>query len=634
MSTGNMDTPVVSGTDADALRAELLRRRLAGGRAAAPRRTGIPRAERSASLPLSYGQQQMWFLSRLEPDSPEYLVPLVLRLRGPLDADALDRAWQGVVERHEILRTRYVLRDDEPVQVVDAPGPLPLARSQAADDEAAQALVEADLSRTFDLGRDWPVRGRLIRMSADEHVLAVVFHHIACDAWSTQVFGQELSELYNGAAPAPLAVQYADYAAWQREQLTQDVMTRHIDNWKERLADLAPLDLPADRSRPAVRDGAGAAVPFEVPEPLAAQLRELAAAQDSTLFMLFLAAYQTLLARYTGRTDIAVGTVVSGRGRPELQQLIGYGINTLVMRGDLSGDPAFTELLARTRATVLDAYDHQELAFARVVEAIGPERDLSRTPLFQVAFTLHGDRDAAFELPGIEVSPFEGSGRFAKFDLDLQLREGGDGSLGGHLEYATALFDRTTVERFRGHLLRLLAGVAAAPGARLSVLEIIGDEERAMLISPAEQPRPVTRRVHELFEEQATRTPNRVAVSFAGTALTYAELSARANRIAHALIAKGAGPETLVGLSLERGIELMPALLGILKSGAAYLPLDPANPADRIAYIVDDARASVVVTTRAHAGLFTGSCCCSTGTRNSSRPSRTPPRPSPAARRT
>ncbi|MFE6871593.1 amino acid adenylation domain-containing protein, partial [Kitasatospora sp. NPDC057692] len=606
MSTGNMESPVAPGTDAEALRAELLRRRLAGGGAAAPRRAGIPRADRGAPLPLSYGQQQMWFLSRLEPDSPEYLVPLVLRLRGPLDADALERAWQGVVERHEILRTRYVLRDDEPVQVVDDPRPLPLVRARAADDAAAHALVEAELSRTFDLGRDWPVRGLLIRVSAEEHVLAVVFHHIACDAWSTQVFGQELSELYRGAAPAPLAVQYADYAAWQHEQLTRDAMTRHTDYWTDRLADLAPLDLPADRPRPAVRDGAGATVPFEVPEALAVRLRELAAARDSTLFMLFLAAYQTLLARYTGRPDIAVGTVVSGRGRPELQQLIGYGINTLVMRGDLSGDPAFTDLLARTRATVLDAYDHQDLSFARIVEEIRPVRDLSRTPLFQVAFTLHGDRDTAFVLPGVEVSPFEGSGRFAKFDLDLQLREGGDGSLGGHLEYATALFDRTTVERFRGHLLRLLAGIADAPGARLSALEVIGDEELALLTRPAERFPAVTRRVHELFEDQAARTPDSPAVSFAGTTLTYAELNARANRIAHALIARGAGPETLVGLGLERGIELVPALLGILKSGAAYLPLDPANPADRIAYIVDDARAPLIVTTRAHAGLFPG----------------------------
>ncbi|MEV6052214.1 amino acid adenylation domain-containing protein, partial [Streptomyces sp. NPDC052107] len=606
MSTGEMEKPVDSGTDADALRAELLRRRLAGYRGAAARRTEIPRADRNAPLPLSHGQQQMWFLSRLEPDSPEYLVPLVLRLRGHLDADALEQAWQGVLERHEVLRTRYVLQGDEPVQVVDAPGPLPLARSAAADDDGVRALVEADLARTFDLGRDWPVRGRLISIAPDEHVLAVVFHHIACDAWSTEVFGRELCATYTGATLAPPALQYADFAAWQRSTTTGEVISRHLGYWTGQLAGLAPLDLPADRHRPAVRDGAGDVVPFQVPEALAARLRELAAAHDSTLFMVFLAAFQTLLARYTGRSDIAVGTVVSGRGRPELQQMIGYGINSLVMRGDLSHDPAFTELLSRTRATVLDAYDHQDVAFARIVEEIAPERDLSRTPLFQVAFTLHGDRSAAFELPGVEVSPFEGSGRVAKFDLDLQLREGADGSLGGHLEYATALFDRTTVERLRGHLLRLLTSIAADPGAPLSALEVIGEEERALLTGPPQQPRPVTRRVHELFEEQAARTPDRVAVSFAGTDLTYAELNARANRVAHALIARGAGPETLVGLSLERGADLIPALLGILKSGAAYLPLDPANPADRIAYIVRDAQAPLVVTTQAHAGLFDG----------------------------
>ncbi|MFD7998260.1 amino acid adenylation domain-containing protein [Streptomyces mirabilis] len=492
----------------------------------------------------------------------------------------------------------------EPVQVVDAPQALPLELSGADDDDAVRALVETDLARPFDLGRDWPVRARLIRLAADEHVLAVVFHHIACDAWSTGVFGQELSELYAGGTPAPLTVQYADYAAWQRAELTGEVIDGHLDYWKRQLADLAPLDLPADRPRPAARDSAGSAVAFEVPDALAARLRDLAARHDSTLFILFLAAYQSLLARYTGRTDVAVGTVVSGRGRPELQQLIGYGINSLVMRGDLAGDPAFTELLARTRATVLDAYDHQDVAFAQVVEALSPERDLARTPLFQVAFTMHGDRGAAFAFPGVEATPFEGSGRVAKFDLDLQIREGENGSLGGHFEYATALFDRATVARFAGHLLRLLAGIAAAPEASVTSYDILGDEERAVLLGAPEEPRPVARRVHELFEEQAALTPRRIAVSFEGTDLTYAELNARANRIAHALIARGVGPEALVGLSLERGIELLPALLGILKSGAGYLPLDPANPADRIAYIVRDAQAPVVVTTSAHAQLF------------------------------
>ncbi|WP_432080206.1 amino acid adenylation domain-containing protein [Streptomyces sp. WAC 04229] len=603
MSTGNMEKPAAAGTSADALRAELLRRRLAG-RATAPRRAGMPRADRDAPLPLSHGQEQMWFLSRLEPDSPEYLVPLVLRLRGRLDTEALARAWQGVLDRHEILRTRYALDGDLPVQLVDAPRPLPLERSAAADDAAVRALVEADLARAFDLGRDWPVRGRLIRLGDEEHVLVVVFHHIACDAWSTGVFGEELSALYTGTAPEPLAVQYADYAAWQRTTTTGEAADAHLGYWRDRLAGLAPLDLPADRPRPPARDHSGDAVPFTVPAPLATRLRELAAGHDSTLFMLFLAAYQTLLARYTDREDIAVGTVVSGRGRPELQQLIGYGINSLVLRGDLSGDPSFTGLLARTRDAVLEAYDHQDVPFARVVEALAPPRDLSRTPLFQVAFTMHGDRGAAFALPGVEVTQFEGSGRVARFDLDLQVREAGDGSLGGHLEYATALFDRVTVERLRGHLLRLLAEIAADPSAPLSRLEILGERERTELLGAPLEARPVTRRVHELFEEQAARTPHATALSFEDTHLTYAELNTRANRVAHALIAKGAGPETLVGLCLERGPELIPALLGILKSGAAYLPLDPANPADRLAYIVRDARAPLVVTVGEHAGPF------------------------------
>ncbi|MFC8667605.1 amino acid adenylation domain-containing protein, partial [Streptomyces sp. NPDC057199] len=604
MSTGEMEKRTVSEAEAEALRAELLRRRLAGRNTGAVRRAEIPRADREAPLPLSYGQQQMWFLSRLEPDSPEYLVPLVLRLRGALDTEALGRAWQALLERHEILRTRYALDGDEPVQIVDAPCSTPLDVSDATDDEAARRLVEADLARPFDLGRDRPVRGRLIRLADDEHVLAVVFHHIACDAWSTGVFGQELSELYAGTTPAPLTVQYADYAAWQRAELTGEVVDRHLGYWKGQLADLVPLELPTDRPRPAVRDGAGATVAFRIPDVLAARLRGLAARHDSTLFTLFLAAYQSLLARYTGRTDIAVGTVVSGRGRPELQQLIGYGINSLVMRGDLTGDPAFTDLLARTRATVLDAYDHQDVAFAQVVEALSPERDLSRTPLFQVALTMHGDRDSAFAFPGVEVTPFQGTGRVAKFDLDLQIRDGADGSLAGHLEYATALFDRATVERFSGHLLRLLDGIAADPGAPVSSYEILGDAERAVLLGAPQDPRPVTRRVHEVFEEQVARTPDAVAVSFEGTDLTYAQLNARSNRIAHSLIARGVGPEVLVGLCLERGVELIPALLGILKSGAGYLPLDPANPAERIAYIVGDAQAPVVVTTAEYAHLF------------------------------
>ncbi|MFJ8190141.1 amino acid adenylation domain-containing protein [Streptomyces sp. NPDC096094] len=597
--------------DAAALRDELLRRRMAGRRGAG-RRTAVPRADRDAPLPLSYGQQQMWFLNRLEPNSTEYLVPLVLRLRGPLDTGALGRAWQTLLERHEILRTRYALAGDEPVQVIDAPRPTALDVTAVADEESLLRAVEDDLGRSFDLAGEWPVRARLLRRAADDHVLSLVFHHIACDAWSTGVLGQELSALYgaftSGAENplAPLPVQYADYAAWQRAELNGGVLARQLDYWTTRLADLEALELPADRPRPAVRDAAGDSVAFTLPAPLADRVRATGRHHEATPFMVVLAAFQGLIGRYTGRTDVAVGTVGSGRTLPELQGLIGYGINSLVLRGRWSADASFGELLDATRSTVLDAFDHQAVPFAQLVDRLQPERDMSRTPLYQVAFTMHGERTAAFELAGLTAEPYLGTGHVAKTDLDLQLTEGADGSFTGRFEYATALFDRATVERMADHLLRLLDTVTTDPAARLSSAALLGADERALLAGGPERVEPVTRRVHEVFEAQAARTPDAVAVVFEDRELSYAELDTRANRIAHLLRAKGVGPEDLVGICLERGIELMPALLGVLKSGAAYLPLDPANPADRLAYIVKDADAPVVLTTAAQAGVLDG----------------------------
>ncbi|MFE9564782.1 amino acid adenylation domain-containing protein, partial [Streptomyces sp. NPDC006487] len=604
------DTGADSG--ADTLREELLRRRLAGRRGAA-RRNSIPRADRDSALPLSYGQQQMWFLNRLEPEGIEYLVPLVLRLRGPLDTDALGRAWQALLDRHEVLRTRYALVGDEPAQIIDAPRPAPLTVTETPDESSIRAAVEHDMSRPFDLAAEWPVRGRLLRHTADDHVLAVVFHHIACDAWSTSVFGQELSVLYRTFAEggstqplAPLPVQYADYAAWQRAELNGGALGNQIGHWKQQLAGLEPLELPTDRPRPAVRDASGDSVAFALPTDLATRIRSLAAHHEATPFMVVLAAFQSLLARYSGRTDIAVGTISSGRSHPDLQGLIGYGINSLVLRGRLDGDPAFEDLLSATRATVLDAFDHQAVPFAQLVDELQPERDLSRTPLFQVAFTMHGERTSAFELAGVTAEPYHGTNRSAKFDLDLQLREAPDGSLGGHLEFATALFDRETVERMAGHLVRLLESAVASPVTRVSGLEMLGADERVLLAGGPAVVDPAVRRVHEVFEEQVARTPDAVAVSCAGTDLTYAELNARANRVSHLLVSMGVGPEDLVGLCLERDGELLPALLGVLKAGAAYLPLDPANPADRLAYIVSDAKAKVVLTTSALAPVLEG----------------------------
>ncbi|WP_405858825.1 amino acid adenylation domain-containing protein [Streptomyces sp. NBC_00090] len=600
------------------LRAELLRSRLAGRRGPrggpagppAPAPTSIPRADRAAPLLLSAGQQQMWFLNRLEPDSAEYLVPMVLRLRGALDTAALAAAWQAVTDRHEILRTRYGLSGVEPVQLVDAPAPvaLPLEDLSGEPRDGREALaaelVERELATPFDLAAQWPARAGLIRLAEDEHILAVTFHHIACDAWSTRIFAGELSTLYTRRAAGdttplpPLEIQYADYAAWQRRQLPGPLLERHLAHWRERLAGALPVELPTDRPRPVVRDTAGADVPVTFPDGLAGRIRALAVAHGTTPFAVLLTAFQVLVARYTGQNDVSVGTVVSGRVRPELQQLIGYGINTLVMRGSWADDPGFGELLTRTRTAMLDAFDHQEVPFARLVDELQPERDMSRTPLHQVAFTLHEQRLDAFALPGLTVEQYARRDRVAKYELTLQIEEGPDGSLGGALNHATALFDRATAERMAGHLTRLLEAATADPALPVSRLRILGDAELAVAtgsLSGSRAGAPVDRCVHQAFEEQAAATPDAVAVTSGTSHLTYRELNERANRVAHQLRAMGAGPEQLVGLCLERDAELLPALLGILKSGAGYLPLDPANPADRLAYVTADAGARIVV---------------------------------------
>ncbi|WP_018350842.1 non-ribosomal peptide synthetase [Longispora albida] len=572
-------------------REELIQRRLAGK--GGVRRTRIPAADRATPLVLSSGQQQMWFLNRLETASAEYLVPVVLRITGQLDAARLDAAWNGVLARHEILRTRYELLDGAPVQVIDEPASRPLRTVDLSDAslERAAELVAEESASGFDLEREWPARATLLRTAEHEHTLVLVFHHIASDAWSTGVLLGELSALYSGGTLPPLPVQYADFAAWQRAQ-PED---KHLAYWKAQLAGLAPLELPADRPRPLVRDWHGAVVPFELPKDLAAGVRKLAAAEGVTLFAALLTAFQVLMARYTGQSDIPVGTVISGRGRSELDGMIGYGINSLVLRGLWDGDPAFTSLLAGTRSTVLDAFEHQDIPFARLVDELQPERDMSRTPLYQVAFNIHEDLSAAPALGDCAVEVLDSGSLVSKVDLSLHVVDGADGGLRGHFEYATSLFDAATVERMAGHFHRLLASAVAMPTARLSALELLDEAELAVLITQGEDNGPVARRVHEAFELQVERTPDATAIVYGTEALTYAELNARANQLAHKLRDLGAGPETVVGVHLERGLDLVPALLGVLKSGAAYLPLDPAQPADRLEFMLADAGAPILI---------------------------------------
>ncbi|BCB91972.1 hypothetical protein Psuf_092850 [Phytohabitans suffuscus] len=437
-------------------------------------------------------------------------------------------------------------------------------------------------------------------------------HHIACDAPAIEVLLGELAVLYGASAAgqesplAPPALHFADFASWQREQLRGDGLRGHVDYWRDQLAGVTPLELPTDRPRPRVRDWRGAALSFELTPELSAAVRELARGAGTTLFVTLMAAFQALIARYTGRRDIPVGSVSSARRRPELQRLVGYGIDNLVVRGRWAGDPEFIDLLDGVRSTVLDAFDHSDAPFALLVDELEPERDMSRTPLYQVAFTLRGDAAGAARWPaGLTAEPLWPPVRSSKVDLTLHAVDGEDGLLRGQVEYATALFDPETVQRLVDHYVRLLTHVAADPRARLSQLDILGAAELAAVTPPPALPAaPVAGTVHGAFAAAAARTPAAPALTCGDTTLSYAELDAAANRLAHHLRALGAGPEALVAVSLDRGPQLVPSLLGVLKSGAGYLPLDPGSPAERIDFMLADAGVGIVVTTEAHRERF------------------------------
>ncbi|MEU0092571.1 amino acid adenylation domain-containing protein [Kribbella sp. NPDC006257] len=587
-------------TTADA-REELLRRRLAGVRGG--NRSTIAKADRTKPLPLSFGQQQMWFLNRLDTDSSEYLLPAALRMRGPLDLDALRRAWSDLLARHEILRTRYELQNGDPIQIVDLNGGSELGLVDVSDVPAAEReakltdLVALETSAGFDLEREWPARATLLRAATDDHLLVVVLHHIAGDAWSTEQLSAELSELYGahvaGVSPSldELPLQYADFAAWQRSQ----DLTKEIGWWREQLDGIRPVDLPSDRPRPAVRSKAGADLPFALPDGLAGKVRELARKHDTTPFVVMLTAYQLMLSRYTGEQDVAVGTVVSGRTRPELQQMIGYGINTLVIRNRWSGDPTFESLVKETRARVLDAHDHQTVPFAKLVDELQPERDMSRPPLFQVAFIVRQAQPDAFTLGEVVVEPVQSDFAVAKFDLNLKLTETTDGALDGVLTYATALFDQSTVQRMAGHFVRLLAAAVEAPATRLSVVEMFGPAESDQLTDGFASSGGELEITAPVYLQVARQPTDEVAVVDGETELSYGELNARANRLARFLVDEGVGPESRVAVAMPRSADLIVAVLAVLKAGGAYVPIDPDYPADRNSYILEDSEPELIL---------------------------------------
>ncbi|HEU4324283.1 MAG TPA: amino acid adenylation domain-containing protein [Roseiflexaceae bacterium] len=586
--------------------------------AGTPPAPGIPRQAERADRPLSFAQERLWFLHQYLPESAVYHIPLALRLRGPLRVEAIGRALELLVARHEVLRTTFADRAGQPVQVIHPPGSVALPLVDLAGlpatqrEQAAQTHLQAELLRPFDLHAGPLLRAALLRLDEHEHVLGLVIHHLVFDGWSVGVLARELGACYAAACAdrAPdlpaLPVQYLDYALWQREQSGDAALAGQIDYWRERLAD-APvrLDLPADRPRPAVQRYSGALLPVRMSAAAVADLRRICQDEGATLFMGLLAVFQNLLARYSAQTDLVVGTPIAGRTRSELEGLIGCFVNMLALRADLSANPSFRALLRQVRAATLDAYAHQDVQFEQVVEALLVERNTAYPPVFQTVFAFQNTPGAAPALPGLQVSPFPFKSSLAKFELQLDLWETADGGLEGEWLYNTDLFDRATVERMAEHMVHLLAELSAHPDRPVfaAALPISPVVRPAAPFASADPARPL----HALFEEQAARRPEALALCCGDQRLSYGELNQRANAVAHHLRGLGVGPEALVGLYAERSIELVVGLLGILKAGAAYLPIDPAYPADRIAFMLDDAGARVLLTQTALRADLAGS---------------------------
>jgi len=570
----------------------------------------IPRRATRDSPPLAFAQQRLWFLNQLEPESCAYNQPKAVRLSGPLDVTALRQALDQIVARHEVLRTTFAAVEGSPVQVIAESRSLDLAvidlrtwPDTVRDAEVHRLLAET-IRRPFDLSRDLMLRGLLLGLDDEQHILLLVTHHIASDGLSSGILWQELTALYRASAsghPPSLQeppVQYADYAVWQRQWLQGEVLATQLSYWKKRLSDIPVLQLPTDRPRPAVQGDRGATHAFVLPKDLSEALKALNRQEGATLFMTLLAAFQTLLHRYTGQSDIVVGSPIAGRNRTEIERLIGFFVNTVVLRTDLSGNPTFRQLLARVQDIALGAYLHQDLPFEKLVEELHPERNLSTSPLFQVMFGYQNAPRQPVELPGLTTSPIDVDSGTAKFDLLLSMRED-TGGLRGSLEYNTDLFDPATITRMVDHFQTLLRAIVADPDRPLSELSLLTGAERQQLLgewNDTDTPYPSDTCVHHLFEAQVERAPDSVALVFEDQHLTYRELNRRANRLAHYLRTLGVGPEALVGICMERSLEMVVAVLGILKAGGTYVPLDREYPKERLAFMLEDALVTVLLT--------------------------------------
>ena len=570
--------------------------------------------ERSFTSVASFAQERLWFLDQLLAGQGAYTMAPCVRLRGALDVGALERALSTIVSRHEALRTVFRAVDGVPMQIVADPSPFPLSVVDlGGQEDRLGTLLGEEAARPFDLGRGPLFRAILYRVDADEHVLVLLMHHIISDAWSVGVLLEELAVLYRGfvgeheASLPELPIQYADFAEWQRGWLRGEALETQLAYWRGQLSG-APqvLDLPTDHPRPPEETHRGAQLHFLIPRDVGERVSALARHEGVTVFMTLLAAFEVMLWRHTGQEHLLVGTPVANRGRTELEGLIGLFVNTLVLRGDLSGNPTVQQFLKRVRETCLGAYANQDLPFEKLVEELKPARDLSRNPLFQVMLAFENMARDVSDMPGLSVTPVDIVHGASQMDLTLYVRETPEG-LQGTFEYATDLFDEATIARMAGHWQSILEGMTASPDIRVSELHMLTDPERVQLLvewNATAMAVPVNMRLHEVIEAQVARTPERAAVRAGATVLSYSELDARAGRVARILRGRGVGRGQLVGLSVDRSADMIAALLGILKTGAAYVPLDPSFPEARLRYMAEDAQLTLLVSTSALAGVF------------------------------
>jgi amino acid adenylation domain-containing protein len=599
-------------------RAQLEQHFLKKSNAPSIEKNGICRRGVADPCALSFAQERLWFLDQLEPGSSAYNISGALRLTGHLKVAALEWSLNEIIRRHEALRTIFVSGNGQPVQMIAPPQafPLPLidlsALPEARRESKANQLAREEASRPFDLAAGPLIRATVLQLAPEKHVLLVTMHHIISDGWSMGIFNRELSTMYEAFSkgnfsPLPeLPIQYADFALWQKKWLRGEVLESQLMFWKEQLKDITTLELPTDHPRPAAQTFNGARHTFELSGVTTKGLKDLSRKEGVTLFMTLLAAFQCLLHRYTGQKDIVVGSPIANRNHAEVEGLIGFFVNTLLMRTDTSGNPTFRELLGRVQLTALGAYAHQDLPFEKLVEELRPERDLSRNPLFQVMFALQNVPVSNLQFTGLTVDRMELQVSRTRFDLEVHLREDSEG-LGGVFIYNTDLFDNTTIERMLEHYQRILEGIVSDPGRRVSELPLLTDAERHQILvqwndTATEYPR--DKCIHGLFEEQVEKTPDAIAVVFEERQLTYRELNSRANRLAHYLRKQGVGPEVPVGICVERSLEMIVGILGILKAGGAYVPIDPTYPLERMTFVMEDTKAPVILTQRHLANVF------------------------------